>query len=447
MRETKEITTTLAIIKATETPVDLTVSDQFEYGITSEYARKNYDSQIARKNFHESQFQNGKTTTDAKGEILHKSHKAATNKYGTKRASYHQAEADHKDPLKNIHERVEKDPFKRAFLTDEDIKEVGNRKKNFQELSKHENASKQDKSELQRGIESHDIKRAAKGLYTQTETDILLTGRAAKNAAVAFGTIAVDATSVAIKAGKETALVTLTVSGLNNLARIAAGEKDLETAIKDIASETVSSFASGAGVKMTQEIVAGIANVCGKEQITNAIAQKLPAAEIAMAAMAINTVRQYLDGNLSAEECVFQIISNGAGTCAYQLGMLIGGPAGAIVTSVIVTQIANAIVEYKQMKKIAAAREAEINNVLREAMSEIVCQRTALKEYFEAEKKRWDDTIDYGFSVILSSALEWDPSGITDGLNMILSLFGKQVLFPTTESFVQALYSDEPIIL
>ena len=135
-------------------------------------------------------------------------------------------------------------PFKRAFLTDEDIKEVGNRKKNFQELSKHENASKQDKSELQRGIESHDIKRAAKGLYTQTETDILLTGRAAKNAAVAFGTIAVDATSVAIKAGKETALVTLTVSGLNNLARIAAGEKDLETAIKDIASETVSSFAS-----------------------------------------------------------------------------------------------------------------------------------------------------------------------------------------------------------
>lgn len=447
MAETEKKLTALTIITATEQPVDLTASNQLEYGITAKYERKNYDSPTARKNFHESQFQDGKTITSSEGEILHKSHKAAKNKYGSKRSSYHQAEADHKDPLKDIHERAEKDPLKRYFLKDSDLKEVGNRKKNFQELSKHENASKKDKSELQRGIETHDIDRAAKGLYTQTETDILLTGRAVKNATVAVGALAMDAAEVAITTGKKTALITLTVSGIKNLSCIASGEKDLETAIKDVASETVSSFASGAGIRMTQEVVAGIANVCGKEQITELVAQKLPSAEIAMAVMTLRTVEQYLDGNLSAEECVIQIISNGAGTYAYQLGLLIGGPAGAIVTSIVVTQIANAIAKYQQMKKIAAAREAEINNVLREAMSEIASQRTALKEFFEAEKKQWDDSIDQGFALFLSSALEQNSDGITNGLNMILGLFGKQVLFPTTESFVQTINSPEPIIM
>ena len=163
--------------------------------------------------------------------------------------------------------------------------------------------------------------------------------------------------------------------------------------------------------------------------------------------MTFHTVEQYLDGNLSAEECVLQIISNGAGTYAYQLGLLIGGPAGAIVTSIVVTQITNAIAEYQQMKRIAAAREAEVNNVLRDAMSEIAYQRTALREYFETEKKWWDDSIDRGFALILSSALEQDSNGITEGLNTVLSRFDQQVLFPTTESFVQALDSKEPIIM
>ena len=144
---------------------------------------------------------------------------------------------------------------------------------------------------------------------------------------------------------------------------------------------------------------------------------------------------------------MIEILLNGAGTYAYQLGMLIGGPAGAVVTSVVVTQIANTIVEYRQMKKIAAAREAEINNVLHEAMHEIIRQRTVLKDYFDEERHRWDDAIDNGFAIILSSALEQNSNGIADGLNMILALFDQQVLFPTTESFIQALDSDKPIVM
>lgn len=255
------------------------------------------------------------------------------------------------------------------------------------------------------------------------------------------------ATSETIHTGASAALVSLTVSGLNNLAYIASGKKDLKSALRDVGRDTANSAVSAAGMDATQKIISGIADKAGAKPLATITKQQLPIAEIALANMIAGSVSRYLDGEISGEDCVIEIFLNGAGTYAYQLGMLLGGPAGAIATSVVVTQIANVIVEYRQMKKITEAREAEINNVLREAMSEIVSQRTALKEYFEAEKKRWDDTIDYGFSVILSSALEWDPSGITDGLNMILSLFDQQVLFPTTEGFVQALYSDEPIIL
>lgn len=449
MIEEKDKITPLSIIKATETPVDLTVSEQFDYGVSPKYERKKYDSQAARKKFHESQFGDKKTITDDSGEILHKSHDSAKSKYGEKRASFHQAEADHIDPLKDIHERVEKDPLKKAFLTDEDIKEIGNRKKNFQELSKHENASKKEKRELQRGIETHDVKRAVKGLKIQTETDLMLTGRAIKNAAVAATAITAGAAGAAIETGKETALVALTVSGLNNLAYVASGQKDLETALEDVASDTVSSFTSGASVRMAQEIVAGVANVCGADQIANFVANKFPAAEIAMAAMTFNTMKRYLNGDISAEDCAFQIIANGAGALAYQFGMAIGGPAGAIVASVVMTQITNAILEYKQEQKIQKERAAEIDRVLSHAMAEITRQRNNLRAYVQADLDRWDNAINSGFEMILFSAMNNNSIGVADGLNMILTLFNDHVLYPSLEAFDKDFYNpnEPPLIL
>ena len=48
----------------------------------------------------------------------------------------------------------------------------------------------------------------------------------------------------AVDVGTQTALVALTVSGLNNLVNIASGEKDIGTALKDIATDV---FRGGMG--------------------------------------------------------------------------------------------------------------------------------------------------------------------------------------------------------
>ena len=443
MSKTTDKVTTFSVANATNSAVDLSVSNQFDYGISAEYQRSNYDSPTARKDFLDSQFQDSKTTISKDGQTVHRSHEAAKNKYGAKRASYHQAEADHKDPLKNIQERTEKNPVLRSLLTDQDIEEVGNRTGNFQVLSKRENASKGAQSEIQRGMETRDVKRVLEGAQTQAQTDLLLAERAAKNAAVAVGTVAANAAADAVNTGAQTALVALTVSGLNNLAYIASGEKDLETALKDVANDTSASFVSGTGARLLQDVTAGTAKICGADQLANFIAKDFPAAEIALAAMTINTVKQYLDGQISAEDCAFYILRNGAGTLAYQLGFVIsGGPAGAIIASVVVTQISNAITEYRQERKLQKDRDAELDRLLSDARAEIARQHDSLQGFVQAELGRWDQAIDKGFRQIISSALENNNDGITAGLNTVLGLFGTHARYQTTEEYKRDFFSE-----
>ena len=435
----------LAALKALEAEVDLTTAQQIDLGVSSEYIRKNYDSQAAHKAFHDSQFGNAKVITGPNGEILHRSQAAAQNKYGVRRTSYHQAQADHIDPINNVYERWKDNPF----LTDKDIKEVVNRMKNFQEISRHENASKRATGAVQDGMQKHDIGRVIKGLKAQIETDALLSGHVVKNAAGAVTEIVKNTAGDAIEAGKEAALISLTVSGLHNLSAVASGEKDLETALKDVAIDTVTSFASGDGLKMTQEVVAGIATIVGADPVANIVAGGFPVAEIATATMAAKCVKQYLDGEISGEDCAAQILVSGAGILAYQLGTVIGGPAGAVVASMITTQITNTILEYRQEKKIQRAREAEISRVLSHAMAEISHQRDLLKNYAREELERWDNTIDTGFGIILRSAVDQDADGVARGLNTILALFNTQVLYPSLEAFDRDFYDLDapPLIL
>lgn len=441
----KDMQTELTILTALGKEVDLASTRQIHLGVSSEYVRKNYDSQSAHKEFHDSQFGDKKVIIGPNGEMLHRSQIAARNKYGDKRASYHQAQADHIDPINNVYGRWKDNPF----LTDEDIKEVVNRMKNFQESSRHDNASKKATSEVQEGIQSRDIRKTVKGIKTQAETDIQLTGRAAQNFAGAVSDIAKNKGKEALKTGEEAALVALTVSGLHNLAALSSGEKDLETALKDVALDTASSFVSGTGLRMTQEVVAGVANIVGADHVANFVAGGIPVAEIAAAAMTARCVIQYLDGEISEEDCAIQILISGAGILAYQFGAAIGGPAGAVVASVITTQITNTILEYRQEKKIQQARDAEISRVLSHATREISRQRDLLEVYVKKELDRWNDTVNVGFNTILQSAVNQNADGVAQGLNTILALFNTQVLYPSLEKFDRDFYDLDvpPLIL
>lgn len=441
MSNQKDYTAQIAALKTTTQGIDPTQMTHSELGVSQQYSRKLYDSPAARRKFHDSQFGDKKTIQTEEG-VLHRSQKAARAKYKSK-ASYREAQADHIDAAKNVHSRVVKDPIKRALLSDEDVKNVINRDDNFQEKSRHENASKGAQSEFQRGVEQHDAKRALKGIEKQVETDIQLTVKATENA----GKIMLENAKDAVNVGTQTALVALTVSGLNNLVNIASGEKDVETALKDIATDVSSSFISSAGLRMTQDVVVSTANLFGAQKVAEIAAQQVPVAEIAMAAMTINSVKKYLDGNISAEDCVVQIIQNGTGAIACQLGAAIGGPAGAVVASIVMTQITTAVEEYRQEKKLTKKRDAEIQNLLTEAQTELQRQQRSLREYTEQELGRWDTAIDSGFQTIMDATMANDADGIAAGLDTIMNLFGTQVKYKSLSEFEKDFFSDTSTVL
>ena len=78
----------------------------------------------------------------------------------------------------------------------------------------------------------------------------------------------------------------------------------------------------------------------------------LPIAEIATIVMVSNSVKKFVDGDISSDECVTEILMNGAGSLALALAPVTGGTA--IVTSIVIGAIchtiSNAIFSYKRLK-------------------------------------------------------------------------------------------------
>ena len=63
MSKTTDKVTTFSVANATNSAVDLSVSNQFDYGISAEYQRSNYDSPTARKDFFTGPMKPQKTNT------------------------------------------------------------------------------------------------------------------------------------------------------------------------------------------------------------------------------------------------------------------------------------------------------------------------------------------------------------------------------------------------
>lgn len=256
-------------------------------------------------------------------------------------------------------------------------------------------------------------------------------------------------TAESAHAGASAALISLTVSGLNNLAEVATGQKDLEQALHDVGADTANTAISATGFEATQQIITEIARRANAKQLSAITQQQLPSAEIAMAAMIADSVFRYLDGELSGEDCVIEILLNGVGTYAYQLGALLGGPAGAIIVSVVATQISHAILEYQQTQKVHAERVSEIDHALDCALNEIKHQKAVLQEYAQTDSRNWDKKVERGLETIMNAIANKDVADITHGLIDITDFFHAQVLYPSVDDFDRDFYNLDvaPLVL
>lgn len=238
-----------------------------------------------------------------------------------------------------------------------------------------------------------------------------------------------------INSGTAAAVMSLTVSSINNLTLVATGEKSVKSAMKDVAQDTTGSFISAAGLDLTQYTIADIAMNCKNTDLARIFSKDLPITEISTMIMVGNSVIKFINDEISTEECVTEILMNGVGVIAYQLGMLSGGPAGAIIASVVCSQVCKVITDYKNIQKLSDERLEKVSTLAAQALVEMEHQRDVLKEMIDMKYSQWNQMLDDGFEAIFKSTLNNDSQGIATGLNTILGIIDENVTFSTQEEF------------
>ena len=442
-----------------------------DLGVEEEYDRSNYDNQYAHEKFKDRAFENkqgdiNKTAIDENGKLVYRYKDDAKTRFGDQKGELAVADADHIDALKSIHKRHKNNPF----LSDKDIKEVGNRQSNFQLMKASENRSKQESSDFVEGIKEGNLKKATKGLKTQAETDLMLAQRAAQNAGREFVTGATD-TLV-------NSAIPLTAEAVRKLINVAQGKESLGDAAKDMAKTTVKVAIVGGTNKLLVDIVSTQLSNSSNAMLRGIAGSNQVAQIIAVAAIVQESAVKYINGEINGKEFIDEVGVKGAtmvaGMIGGRVGREIGGIIGATIGTValpgvgtaaghvageVIGQILGVIITTVSCSAIISVyntskclnnyklKESQIRRLEADALREMETQRGKFREIVEREYKIWDETIQSGLEQILRSACEetYNLQGVTEGLDKILSLFGRQIKFRTTEEYEKQL--DMPLKL
>ena len=386
------------------------IPEENPYGLTKQYDRKLYDDPKAHKQFHDSQFGEKQTIRTEDGQLLHRRVKAAKSKYGKARASYHSAQADHIDPIKNAHNRVKNSPSG-IMISDKDFKEVINRKDNFQEKSAHDNASKQADSG---------------GFLPERKTEIQVLQKSTQNIAKEFSQGAKDALAASA--------IPLIIHGSQDLLRVAKGEMSLEEAVDDIGKLGVSIAAGGGTVRITSFALSS-----ALKDSTNPFIKSLSNANqigtiLVIGSIIVRATGKYLNGEIDASGFFREITEEGlslaCGMLASKAIIALFG-SGAIVAPVLAAMIASAacseICSY--IKKMEAEKKAneEIRSIAKDATTAIQQQQEKLYQLLEEDHGQWAQQMIDTFQIIAAGISSASVEETNRGLKLLLGICGREV--------------------
>lgn len=432
-------------------------------GVTQDYDRSNYDSTKAKKDFKDSVFGDSETITDSyTGETLYRSHKKAQEQYGSEYSKY-AVEADHINSLKSVHDKVKKNPF----LSDDYVKEIANTKENFRALSKHNNTSKGEKSDFTVILDPNsDFSFKGKVKYTgeKVKADVVLTGKFTVRTAENIGGLAVDSAKESVSKNA----MTFVRYGVDHIVNIACGNEEIEDAIADTGTFVVETV----GKDVMKDIAdTALANNPLYQSLKNsgALGQLIQVGTIVA-----ESASKLIDGEITAEEFMLEIGDKGATMVAQMVGGevgaivgqivgisaggILGAGAGEVIGRAIGTMVAtvacniviairtNVIDTLKSLDDYKL-KEKEIRKLETEAIAEMEYQRQKFRSIVESEYQKWDENIESGFDMMIVSACKevYDLQGITNGLDRILSVFGKSVMFKSLDEYESQL--DMPLQL
>lgn len=446
-------------------------------GITQEYNKENrdklWDSQKGKADYKDKVFGNKETYMDPiSGKVLHKSQKAAQNKYHMKNSegentstkwAEHSAETDHINSLKDVHDLAKHNPF----LSDSDFKEIMNSDENYRILSKKDNTSKGEQNDWNIITNKNNGMSSAARVQMAKEkirSDIALQGkfavRTVKNVGEEF---AIGAKNTLVKS-----VIPLTVEAVREMCKVANGEESLRDATKEIGKVVVDVAVAGGTNKLVLDVVnSQLRN--SENVVFSKLANSNQVSQIVTVAMIVKeSAVKYLNGEIDGKEFIDEVGVKGSTMVAGMIGGAIGGEIcailggiagtvalpgvgtiagvaagkviGEILGTIITTVACSAIVSvYNTSRHLNdyKLKENQIRKLETEALKEMENQRDKFKSIVERENKYWNQEIQNGFNVILSSACEesFNIQGMTEGLDKILSLFGKSVAFKNLDEY------------
>lgn len=394
------------------------------------------------------------------GKPIHISAKLPDSAYGHgRRPTDVTANTDHIVSIDKIREQYGW-MLDKEIITTQDLKKITNSDYNLAEISERLNKAKG-------GMDNHQylIKKLKEGSPEDFNTTFtMLQLEAASKIAMGFNTTSValnnsidkkikinknalneianiNARSVAV--GTESAIMTLSTSTVNNIVQLARKEKDVGEAISDIAKSAGDSFISSAGVDMLQSAMRECSKKIPNEALKNILTKNLPIQQISAIITTGGSIVRYLNDDITADECVVELVLNGLGTLVYTAGSILGGPAGAILSTIVVSEMNRCIIKYYQEVEMAREREKRFLRLTREALIVMEQQRKELQAMIDESNKEFHDSVDRGFEKLFISALNFDAAGIAGGLDSIMSVIGQHVRFADMQEYDKHFYSDE----
>lgn len=401
-----------------------------------------YDSETAKSNVKRKAFANGKEVLDPyTNKELKRTMEEAKRKYGNDWQK-HFAEADHKVPIKKIHNDVKKS----AWISNDNEKNIVNCEENLQIVSREFNNAKRSRSNKEFVTDEAYLNKTGVELSSESKKKAVIEGRQAQKAVdrkiaeTKIQNITYEGNQAGKNAAKAASVTTAIMSSVSNITAVIKGEKDVEEAVIDTASDTGKAAITAYGIGAVETV----------------LLHTLKSTIITEAAMiAISTgglLKQYINNEISIHDLASIAAKDSVTMIGATIGMSMGGIIGSAVGAMAASAVCNVLISLKQKavktvldKKVYRNQFSQMSRIENEALSEIQYQKKYLEEIINKEFNGWNESFEIGFSLMLESARVNDFNGFADGLDKIMSIFNSEVLFHSQAEVEQFLFDDNVV--
>ncbi|PIM80617.1 hypothetical protein [Fusobacterium pseudoperiodonticum] len=413
------------------------------------YNRENYDSTY-KADYKKNIFQNNEEVRDSyTGKILVSNEELAKELYEDDWAK-HSAETDHIVPLKKIHAEHKKD----KWIKEDDIKDIANKDKNYEIISKSTNTAKGPKTneefvnsvDEKHGISDENKKLAIeRGDEANTYIEDSFKKRSIKNMLETGHT-----------AGKNTmvnaGVTTMTTSGTMNLIAYIKGDISGTEALKNTANDTIKSGATGYALGNSLTLVSHTLSDSSSKFIQALVKSNVPGKVITAVMTTGNTLKRYANNEISTQECIMEIGEKGINCMSVGYAMaagqtlipipVIGAAIGALIGSVVVGKYSNGIKENLKIRELEHQKRLELIAEYEKTEKQAKQFKEELDAYLKSYFKEYQDCFDEALFEIKYAFQNGDADSIIKGANKITEKLGGEVKYNNIKEFKDFLMDD-----